>query len=84
MTRFNAKDKLVRIKPNVIVSIVNKYRSKVSGVISKIFYMRRKIVKIWLDYVLNIVKFIGHSLLEGGTSVFRPKWSFLYANIPQG
>lgn len=63
----------MRIQPYVIVLEAKEDRSKMFEVILRFHRMNWKVIKIWLNYVLNIMKSIGHSPLEGSLEIFQTK-----------
>ena len=68
-TGFDVEDTLMRVQPDIIVSKTKKYDYEMCQVISTFCGMSRKVVKVWLNYVLDVMKSIRHSSLEGGPDI---------------
>jgi hypothetical protein len=76
MTRPNAKDAIVRVQPDSIVTTSFKNKSKVCSVICFLTRVSSKIVKVSFEYMLKIEKSEGHGMLEGCLGVFKAEKHF--------
>jgi hypothetical protein len=65
MARPNAKDALVRVQTDVIITKYLKYQPKVSRVIYSLMRVSSDIIEVIFDNMFEIVKRKGHGTLEG-------------------
>ena len=72
----------MRVQPNIIVSIAKKDDFEVFEVISMFRKMTKKVIEIWLNYVLDVMKSIRHSSLEGVPDIIQARREIFIGKSP--
>jgi hypothetical protein len=82
-TELNEKDALLRFQPDSIITTSFKNKKKVHNMIHPLVGVSIEIIKVGLDYVLNIMKSESYGTLEGFSGIFKDERHFLVCKSTQ-